>query len=117
MQGGQKAEFRFGRKRTPGRLGVSRINLNRCIPYPGTDLHDEASREGWIETDDWSCYGGEFTMRTADRTTRELELAFKYLSLDSRHRDECPIRRRDRILRPALNALVGILGWRSRVMA
>ncbi|UCG16673.1 MAG: radical SAM protein [Phycisphaerales bacterium] len=96
------------------RLGVSRINLNRCIPYPGTALYDEARGKGWIKTYDWSRYGNEFVMRTADMTMAELGLAWKYLFLKcwegGRGRR---LGRRDRLIRPALNALVEIVLQRT----
>ena len=96
------------------RLNITRISLNRCIPYPGTAMHDEAQRKGWIQTHDFSRYGGEFVMRTAGMSTRELELAIKYLSLNLPREllKGRPAGRRATLTRFLLNPLVEKVFWK-----
>jgi len=93
------------------RLGLSHINPNRCIPYPGTDLREEALAQGRVQTDDWTQYGNAFVMRTEDLSTRQLELAFQYLV---RNIYGGVLGRRGRITTAFLNMLVEKVIWRGR---
>ena len=46
-----------------------------CIvtPYPGTPLYTEAKEKGWIETEDWSKFGGHFpVMHTNNFSSQDL---------------------------------------------
>ncbi|MBL7196668.1 MAG: radical SAM protein [Candidatus Omnitrophica bacterium] len=46
-----------------------------CIvtPYPGTQLYQEAKEKGWIETEDWTQFGGHFpVMHTENLSARDL---------------------------------------------
>ncbi|MBN1871169.1 MAG: radical SAM protein [Candidatus Omnitrophica bacterium] len=49
-----------------------------CIvtPYPGTPLYLEAKEKGWIETEDWSNYGGHHpVMHTANLSSNDMVIA------------------------------------------
>jgi len=49
-----------------------------CIitPYPGTPLHTEAKQKGWIETENWSKFGGHFpVMHTDNLSSQDLTKA------------------------------------------
>jgi len=93
------------------RLGITCINLNRCIPYPGTELRKEALAHGYVQTDDWTQYGNAFAMRTEALSSRELELAFQYLAKNV-YGDA--LGRRGRLTRSLLNILVEKVIWRGR---
>jgi len=96
------------------RLNITKFSLNRCIPYPGTAMHDEAQRKGRIQTHDFSRYGSQFVMRTAEMSTRELELAIRYLglNLDRDLNKGARPGRRARLTRLVLNPLVEKVLWR-----
>lgn len=92
------------------RLGLNCINLNRCIPYPGTQLREEAIERGWVQTDDWTQYGNAFVMRTAELSTRQLEMAFQYLVGNIYGG---VLGKRGRILRAFRNMFVEKVIWRG----
>lgn len=53
-----------------------------CIvtPYPGTPLYYEAEEKGWIETEDWTKFGGHTpVMHTDNLTVQDLKKAQKML--------------------------------------
>ncbi len=88
------------------RLDLDHVNLNRCIPYPGTEFYFEAEANNWIESRDWTRYGNEFVCRSTHMSSSALEWALKYLCVNFHPKEY--IGRRDRwIIRPVLNALVG----------
>lgn len=75
----------------PETIGVCLIT-----PYPGTPLYDEARRNGWIETSDWSMYDGHKpVMHTENMSSVDLETAHTML----RRGFEIPRQRRFRALR------------------
>lgn len=43
-------------------------SIGVCIvtPYPGTQLYQEAKEKGWIETEDWTRFGGHFPVMHTD---------------------------------------------------
>src|SRR5213594_332471 len=52
------------------------IGLTVITPYPGTPLHAEAEREGWIESADWRDWGGhQVVMRTPHLSRDDLARA------------------------------------------
>jgi radical SAM superfamily enzyme YgiQ (UPF0313 family) len=54
-----------------------------CIvtPYPGTPIYEEAKQRGWIETEDWSRFGGHTpVMHTEFLTSDELSIAQRLIS-------------------------------------
>ncbi len=52
----------------PDTIGVTVIT-----PYPGTPLHADAEREGWVESRNWSDYGGhQIVMRTPHLSRADL---------------------------------------------
>lgn len=49
------------------------IGICYVTPYPGTPLYQDAKQNNWLETEDWTKYGGHFpVMRTDNLTTEEL---------------------------------------------
>lgn len=50
----------------PSSFGVCTIT-----PYPGTELYELAKKKGWIETEDWSKYGGHYPVMHTDHLTAE----------------------------------------------
>lgn len=96
-------------------LGTPHVNLNRCIPYPGTELYADAKRNKWIKTYDWTRYGSSFAMRTEAMSTYELELAHFWLSRQHRRRHGLPLRKRDRLLAPLVDMIVKLLGGKGSV--
>ncbi len=50
-------------------------SIGICIatPYPGTPLYVEAQKKGWIETEDWTKFGGHFPiMHTDNLSSKDL---------------------------------------------
>jgi radical SAM superfamily enzyme YgiQ (UPF0313 family) len=47
--------------------------LGVCIvtPYPGTPLYAEAKQKGWIETDDWTRFGGHLPVMHTDHLSSQ----------------------------------------------
>jgi radical SAM superfamily enzyme YgiQ (UPF0313 family) len=59
----------------PDTIGVTVIT-----PYPGTPLHAEAERAGWIESRDWRDWGGhQVVMRTPHLSREDLARARRFL--------------------------------------
>jgi len=87
------------------RADLQHVNLNRAIPYPGTEMWAEAQREGWVESEDFAVYGAEFVMRTAAMSTVELELAYLHLIMELK--DPAEMGRRGFLRRYLLRKLVG----------
>ena len=59
----------------PDSIGVCVIT-----PYPGTPLYEEAEEKGWIESEDWTQFGGHSPiMHTDNLSTEELAQAHKML--------------------------------------
>ncbi len=50
----------------PDTIGVTIIT-----PYPGTPLHEQARREGWIDSFDWERYGGHHVVMHTPNLARE----------------------------------------------
>ncbi len=57
------------------RLKPASIGICIVTPYPGTPLFEEASRKGWIETRDWTQYGGHSPVMHTDTLTSD-DLAY-----------------------------------------
>jgi len=56
------------------------IGLTVITPYPGTPLHAEAEREGWIESADWRDWGGhQVVMRTPHLSREDLARAKRFI--------------------------------------
>ncbi len=63
------------RKVQPDSIGVTIVT-----PYPGTPLHEEAIRKGWIEITDWNRFDGHQGVMHTDKLSRlDLELAQKMI--------------------------------------
>ncbi|HMS85141.1 MAG TPA: glycosyltransferase [Nitrospira sp.] len=59
----------------PDTIGVTIIT-----PYPGTPLHEQGLREGWIDSHDWKDYGGhQVPMHTPNLTKEEMETGKRFL--------------------------------------
>ena len=59
----------------PDTIGVTIIT-----PYPGTPLHAEGLREGWIESQQWKDYGGhQIPMHTPNLTRADMEAGKQFL--------------------------------------
>lgn len=57
-------------------------SIGICIvtPYPGTPLYFEAKKKGWIETEDWTKFGGHFPiMHTDNLSTQDLIKAWEMI--------------------------------------
>lgn len=62
------------------KLGPESIGITFVIPYPGTPLYYEAKEKGWLETEDWSKFGGHHpVMHTDNLTTQDLIKARKMI--------------------------------------
>ncbi len=57
------------------RIHADYLQFSLATPYPGTDLYEQAGREGWIEAKDWHEYNADSqaAMRTAALTRQQLE--------------------------------------------
>ena len=86
------------------RLDIGNVNLNYCIPYPGTELHRDADQNGWIATRDWTRYGNAFVMPSKAMTIGELGLAYRCLNLNFLAPGY--LGKRDRVMRVLLTALL-----------
>ena len=59
----------------PDTIGVTIIT-----PYPGTPLHTEGLREGWIDSQQWKDYGGhQIPMHTPNLTRADMEAGKQFL--------------------------------------
>lgn len=59
----------------PDTIGVTIIT-----PYPGTPLHAEGLREGWIDSQQWKDYGGhQIPMHTPNLTREDMEAGKQFL--------------------------------------
>ncbi|TKB92023.1 MAG: radical SAM protein [Nitrospira sp.] len=59
----------------PDTIGVTIIT-----PYPGTPLHTEGLREGWIDSQQWKDYGGhQIPMHTPNLTRADMEAGKRFL--------------------------------------
>jgi GT2 family glycosyltransferase/radical SAM superfamily enzyme YgiQ (UPF0313 family)/Flp pilus assembly protein TadD len=59
----------------PDTIGVTIIT-----PYPGTPLHTEGLREGWIDSQQWKDYGGhQIPMHTPHLTRADMEAGKQFL--------------------------------------
>jgi GT2 family glycosyltransferase/radical SAM superfamily enzyme YgiQ (UPF0313 family)/Flp pilus assembly protein TadD len=59
----------------PDTIGVTIIT-----PYPGTPLHEQGLREGWIDSHDWKDYGGhQVPMHTPNLMKEEMETGKRFL--------------------------------------
>ena len=59
----------------PDTIGVTIIT-----PYPGTPLHTEGLREGWIDSHQWKDYGGhQIPMHTPNLTRADMEAGKQFL--------------------------------------
>jgi GT2 family glycosyltransferase/radical SAM superfamily enzyme YgiQ (UPF0313 family)/tetratricopeptide (TPR) repeat protein len=59
----------------PDTIGVTIIT-----PYPGTPLHKEGLREGWIDSQQWKDYGGhQIPMHTPNLTRGDMEAGKQFL--------------------------------------
>ncbi len=59
----------------PDTIGVTIIT-----PYPGTPLHEEGLREGWIDSHQWKDYGGhQVPMHTPNLTKADMEAGKRFL--------------------------------------
>jgi GT2 family glycosyltransferase/radical SAM superfamily enzyme YgiQ (UPF0313 family)/tetratricopeptide (TPR) repeat protein len=59
----------------PDTIGVTIIT-----PYPGTPLHAEGLREGWIDSEQWKDYGGhQIPMHTPNLTRDDMEAGKRFL--------------------------------------
>ncbi len=59
----------------PDTIGVTIIT-----PYPGTALHTEGLREGWIDSQQWKDYGGhQIPMHTPNLTRADMEAGKQFL--------------------------------------
>lgn len=64
--------------------GLKPKTMGVCIvtPYPGTQLYKEAKQKGWIESEDWSRYGGHYpVMHTDDVSADDLMKARRMMQL------------------------------------
>jgi len=67
--------FKLVKRLNPTSLGVTVVT-----PYPGTELYEEASKKGWIESRDWSKYsGGLPAMHTSNLSSLEIKLCQKLI--------------------------------------
>jgi len=58
------------------------IGLTVITPYPGTPLHAEAERGGWIESADWRDWGGhQVVMHTPHLSREDLALAKRFIDV------------------------------------
>lgn len=56
------------------------LNAYCPVPYPGTELYEEAKRNNWIVTDDFSMYEVlHAVMRNADMTVEDMKQARRYM--------------------------------------
>jgi radical SAM superfamily enzyme YgiQ (UPF0313 family) len=53
--------YRLLRELDPETVGVCVVT-----PYPGTPLYEEAKKKGWMETEDWTRFGGHFPVMHTD---------------------------------------------------
>ncbi len=66
---------------------VSNLNpesMGACLitPYPGTPLYMQAKEKGWIETEDWTKFGGHSpVMHTDNLSSKDILNGYKMLSL------------------------------------
>ncbi|MBD0315194.1 MAG: glycosyltransferase [Nitrospiraceae bacterium] len=59
----------------PDTIGVTIIT-----PYPGTPLHEQGIREGWIDSNEWRDYGGhQIPMHTPNLTRADMETGKRFL--------------------------------------
>ena len=57
-------------------LGPETIGITMVTPYPGTQLYTEAKEKGWIETEDWTRFGGHLpVMHTDNLSSQDLSKA------------------------------------------
>lgn len=55
------------------KLSPESIGITFVTPYPGTPLYYEAKEKGWLETEDWSKFGGHYpVMHTDNLSTQDL---------------------------------------------
>lgn len=69
------ATYDLIRRYEPDTIGVTIIT-----PYPGTPLHEEAVREGWLESASWGDYGGhQVPMHTPHLSREDLVTGKRFL--------------------------------------
>ena len=70
--------FKLVKKLVPESIGITFVT-----PYPGTPLYYEAKEKGWLETEEWGKFGGNYpVMHTDNLSTQDLLTARKMIYQD-----------------------------------
>jgi len=53
------------------KLDLDYIQVYCCVPFPGSELYEQAKEQGWIISDDWSMFEQNFSILTTEQLSAE----------------------------------------------
>ena len=53
------------------KLDLDYIQVYCCVPFPGSELYEQAKEQGWIISDDWSMFEQNFSILTTEKLSAD----------------------------------------------